>query len=590
MGVHQSGPSPLPPLLPDAPRTEDGTEHDVILNSPKVSPSHGHERSLASSTPVLSKPEPVSTNEGSWERVLPRSLNVVSGTDATPSVVKIVPPSHRRGHRRTTTELFGPMGPFPTQSNVTPLLVAPDDSNASLFADESIPPPQMSTPTFKTTHLADLPLSPVSRDVPFPPSPTSSVNEKRNPAARAGADLARLQRAVAPYFTFPERPLSPPQPSALPTTLPRQPLSLKSSVSQSESSFPPTEHPELPDPQYSEGDLTPVEATVGTKDLLSTVATPRFPGAFGTPASTAPLYLEVDPVHSVGDLATQTEVGASSRPENIDDKEVRVVPLLQTPAPPGAYRATPTPAKRKGILKVRFDGDSQPSEGVANESTHGVIVTSGNIPSKTSGSSSPPSPSSEDDVPFLNLSPSRHKGLRLVDEYGRARRFTEDGEEIILDTRRRNAVKSENDQPAIDDVTITPRRRAKMRQVDSFGNEVTGTEASSPKEVRTGEVPETKGTKAVFSRLAKSLGEVRHELAEEEDALISATPDNEQRDDARLMDLATVSKTARVERNKLARKLQLERNTEGGLAETVFMARHPTRELVRCPLFLRNRG
>ena len=49
-----------------------------------------------------------------------------------------------------------------------------------------------------------------------------------------------------------------------------------------------------------------------------------------------------------------------------------------------------------------------------------------------------------------------------------------------------------------------------------------------------------------------------------------------------MLDLATVSKAARVERNKLSRELQLKRHAEDGIADKIFVARNPKRDLVRC--------
>lgn len=100
------------------------------------------------------------------------------------------------------------------------------------------------------------------------------------------------------------------------------------------------------------------------------------------------------------------------------------------------------------------------------------------------------------------------------------RRFTEDGEEIMLDNRKKAGNVAESSEPVVtDDPTITPRRRAKMRQVDTLGNEVVDrVESKKVKANPDGEIPETRRKTAVFSRLAKSLGELQDELAEEENA------------------------------------------------------------------------
>jgi len=107
----------------------------------------------------------------------------------------------------------------------------------------------------------------------------------------------------------------------------------------------------------------------------------------------------------------------------------------------------------------------------------------------------------------------------MVDEYGRARRFREDGQEIALDR------KAGQPQPSniVDETTLTPRRRAKMRQVDAFGNEIVGSdmhdvEESKPKPESPDQGSVSKRKKSTYSRIAKSLEELQKEMAEEEKA------------------------------------------------------------------------
>lgn len=63
--------------------------------------------------------------------------------------------------------------------------------------------------------------------------------------------------------------------------------------------------------------------------------------------------------------------------------------------------------------------------------------------------------------------------------------------------------------------------------------------------------------------------------------LIASVPASGEFDGERMMGLATVSKVARVERNRLTRKLQLERHEEDAIADKVFVARNPKRDVVR---------
>jgi hypothetical protein len=223
-----------------------------------------------------------------------------------------------------------------------------------------------------------------------------------------------------------------------------------------------------------------------------------------------------DEYEEVAEATPRTTPEVDLPPTHIQTNGSASVP--PTPAPPGAYRATPAPAKLKGILKVRFDGDVQTPEDIAEEPFSGVF----SIGNSKSGSS-PHSSSSETDVLPSNLSPSRRKGLRLVDEYGRARRFTEDGEEIILDTRRKRVDIRESVKTAVpDDTAVTPRRRAKMREVDALGNEITDGAGSKPEGAPNRKVPEAQRKEAVFSRLARSLVKLQDDVAEEESAYVTS--------------------------------------------------------------------
>ncbi|KAF8518743.1 hypothetical protein JB92DRAFT_2058847 [Gautieria morchelliformis] len=439
----------------------------------------------------------------------------------------------------------------------------------------------MSTPTFKPVHLPDLSVSPVPIHTPLPPSPPSPMAAKRGPA-RADVDLARLQRAVAPNFIFPERPSLPsPVPSPPGSSLAKasqQAVSTISSKPQSWNPPPQVESSELPDAHSFLVEQTRTPLKSEPRHTSPVLKTPRIPGAFGTPGPFNSLLQVVGPAHYEDDLEEEAEATPRITPK--DDLPPTHIQtngsafVLPTPTPPGAYRATPTPAKRKGILKVRFDGDVQTPEDIVEKPFTGVFST-GNSKS----GSSPHSSSSETDVPPSNLSPSRRKGLRLVDEYGRARRFTEDGEEIILDSRRKRANIGEPVKTAVpDDTTMRSWRRAK---IDAQGNEITDDAGSKP-EGEPNRKAESQRKGPVLSRLARSLVKLQDDVAEEENALASSVPVNGQRDDGRMVDLATVSKTARVERNKLARKLQLERHAEDGIADNaILVARNARQDPVR---------
>ena len=367
----------------------------------------------------------------------------------------------------------------------------------------------------------DLSITSHPNHIPLPPSPPSPVASKRDPVACADADLARLHRAVAPNFILPARrspSLSPVDPLPVPTvTSPPRQWSTNSPESQSRTPPPSIEPSDLLDARsfLVEDDRTPSTANEEAAMSVSTLKTPRFPGTFGTSSSYSTSPPAASPTSPQDDAAEEGETTPKIKPvDDLPSTHTQTNGYTSaTPAPPGAYRITPTPGKRKGILKVRFDGDAQTPEVVVEDSFPGVVSIG---TSKVDGAS-PNSSSSEDDVPPLSLSPSRRKGLRLVDEYGRARRFTEDGEEIVLDTRRKSANGWGSLMPTVpEDSTMTPRRRAKMRQVDAIGNEMAGSLGSKSRKEPNGEVPEPRRKKAVLSQLTKSLEKLQDDLAEEE--------------------------------------------------------------------------
>ena len=281
---------------------------------------------------------------------------------------------------------------------------------------------------------------------------------------------------------------------------------------------PPVGLPELPGPPSDEVKIETSVSTNGeTNPLatsLSTMKTPQFPGAFGTP---------VRPLAPISGVMLEEHVVLEQMETTPKLEHVDPVSWFQgygggtpSPAPPGGYRGTPTPMKRKGILKVRFDEDVQTSEAPVNGSTVEVGTLNGVTIKSKAFSLSPPL--SSEDVPPLSLSSSRRKGLRLVDEYGRERRFTEDGEEIVLDSWRKKVSTNESRQlTPLEDMALTPKTRTKMRQVDALGNEVAGgIEAAEPKV----DLREARSKKTVISGLTRSLRELKHELEQEEEACV----------------------------------------------------------------------
>lgn len=352
----------------------------------------------------------------------------------------------------------------------------------------------MSTPPLKNSEISELTISPVPSDIPLPPSPPSAPNPSHDPVTRADADLARLQKVIAP--NSPQQSSSifwsqnPDHEDSRNFEIMQPPRSKKSSSINtlgSATSFSP--------PRDKEGWQTPSNRT---SDELP-AKTPHPPGAFRTPAHLADEMKRPDELR-------RTPI---NRADNVEISLPGVTALSQTPAPPGAYISTPATSKLRGILKVRFDRDHKDIQD----------IQANNVPDLQEANmiSTPPSPSSGE-VP-LDLSPSRRHKLRIVDEYGRARKFTENGEEIVLDR------KTSQHASGVDETTLTPRRRAKMRQVDAFGKEIIANQLETKEGLKIDEATEKETKpqrkKQALSHIAKSLGELQQEMVQEENAYVS---------------------------------------------------------------------
>jgi hypothetical protein len=118
---------------------------------------------------------------------------------------------------------------------------------------------------------------------------------------------------------------------------------------------------------------------------------------------------------------------------------------MRTPAPPGAWQNTPTPANsKKGILKVRFNE----ADTAANQSH----PFQNNVPPLDQAEVS-----STDETSEGNLQSSQ-KIVTICDSFGRECKFDENGKEILSSP----VVGPSEHSP--------PRKPASVRVVDSLGN------------------------------------------------------------------------------------------------------------------------
>jgi serine/arginine repetitive matrix protein 2 len=236
--------------------------------------------------------------------------------------------------------------------------------------------------------------------------------------------------------------------------------------------------PELPDsPLHSEDeegeelDQTPARLDAGAKADFSSTKTPKPPGAWtSTPAP--PHRNPLARAHSLPDSDGFWEetVSGSSLPTPVASLSRASSLPPQTPAPPGAWVVTPSLERKRSILKVRFDVESEQSasETPVNGQSPQVEGPCQNIlqelstpTSQTQGNnfSSPVEVKKETvDTPVTPRTtppstPRRSPSIRIVDAFGR------------------DAVEPPVALPSMP-IPSPPRSKSLVRIVDAMGREV----------------------------------------------------------------------------------------------------------------------
>ncbi|EIN11745.1 hypothetical protein PUNSTDRAFT_142009 [Punctularia strigosozonata HHB-11173 SS5] len=279
--------------------------------------------------------------------------------------------SPRKGHKRTTTELADAVGRLPPSVNpkISPLFDGVDLAASPAAGSDAGSSPRQATPRLRPT--ATLAVEPLATP---PSSPERQVR-----------DEDRLQKALSsPAPPQPETPpASPPLPPGGTDRTPSSsvlatPTRASSSTPrlEFETPSPPKGMPDLPDPPSDEDDTmelpprTPLKfngfANAGD---FSSMKTPRPPGAWAA----TPLPARQDEPAKASAPAfnrPQTSPGDSSGDSVATGLATPASTLSrahalppQTPAPPGGWLATPYTGNRKSIMKVRFDVEASGSEG-----------------------------------------------------------------------------------------------------------------------------------------------------------------------------------------------------------------------------------
>ncbi|CDO75530.1 hypothetical protein BN946_scf184871.g11 [Trametes cinnabarina] len=495
----------------------------------------------------------------------------------------------KRSHRRSVTELAESVGSIPPRIEVSgevgdelpsvPIVNSHDDfSSASEDESQAV----TSTPTV--------------RPVPLPPPEVSTTPVSEAPFSNGYSSLIQ-ETQIRPESP----PLTPPATDAQPLfslqTPPRRPQ-FQTPKAEFETPPPPRGMPELPGPPSSdeeEDDHTPVMHSTDIPADLTSLKTPRPPGAWlATPAPSRQSTNE--PVERAGSAPP-----ASEQPSSSHDGGLATPPATlsrasslpaQTPAPPGGWVNTPAPdttMRRKGILKVRFEVESE----TASEGTFERPSADSSAESKTSGnelpeaswslvsrqngdlstSSAPAEQSSADTPPtppslrerIRKKSPS----IRLVDAYGREQVEAAPGPPPVHEIDA-GSTDLPRDSHVVDPATprrerqattsATPRNWSTIRLVDAMGRAI---EESPPEEESSADPPRSRDE--AIERIRATLSSMNDDLNEADRINGKAVFDVRS-----YASLEERSRNAKIARSKITKSLQMAQ-----MAEVEMRKKHP---------------
>ncbi|KAI0674762.1 hypothetical protein C8Q78DRAFT_499145 [Trametes maxima] len=494
----------------------------------------------------------------------------------------------KKSHRRSVTELAESIGAIPPRIHISdggdaadelppiPIVNGHDDLS-SASEDESVV--HTSTPT--------------ARPIPLPPL---DATHTPNLLTSAANDHALHNEEAQPRSSTPlvSPPPTPPTPG--PATIfslqtpPRRPQ-FHTPKAVFETPPPPRGMPDLPGPPSSEdeADHTPVMQSNDIPANVTSLKTPRPPGAWlATPAPSR--QPSKDPVERAGS-APPAELQLSSSDTGLATpsstlSRANSLPL-QTPAPPGGWINTPgvpdTSARRKGLLKVRFDVESETaSEGTIERPSADSSVESKNpdteLPNASwsaialqngdaSISTAPADQSSADAAPVPAPSPLRDRirqrspSIRVLDAYGREQVETESAPPAVHEAAPQG-VDPPTDGRAVTPPTphrearvatvATPRSQSVVRMVDAMGREI---EEPVPEEDSFANPPLSR-SEALY-RMRETLSSMAQEMSDAD------RPSDKAVFDARsYASLEERCKAAQVARSKISKSLQMAQSAE----------------------------
>ncbi|KAI0266730.1 hypothetical protein BC834DRAFT_1032479 [Gloeopeniophorella convolvens] len=509
-----------------------------------------------------------------------------------------------RGHKRATTEFAEANGAIPPRIHFEP---APEPET------ESETEPEVAVEHEATNVEALRESDESSQDAPTPVARPIEIPPHEQPQPPAGDDpFAHSERTPNDASSMDIDTSAPAVPPPLDTTpsfelsTPPRRASLSSSKIEFKTPSPPRGLPDLPGPPLSSedetdtGDLLP-ERQGGENQLnLTTMKTPRPPGAWAATPAPAPVPARSQtpqPASSSAEAAKSARARSNSLPQPsfAELKPSLVTPVSafsrastlpsRTPAPPGAWMATPGSLRRKALMKVRFEAvsDSTASDADAgakkDESEESLPVADWNTtplarpqlnasdsmsePSfndvKSSSPAQVPSASANGNAqepgaqdakvpktpttsPPRRRHPRRSPSVRLVDEYGRAQ------EDPPVTPARRDAREQSASMRMPGGGPLKTPRTTSVRMLDAMGREV---EDASEHNDSEDTVTETRYSRQeALARMKRAVADLQEGLSAVDSASGAAL------DDPRLGELHELSKAARDLRVKLATSLQ----------------------------------
>ncbi|TFK75346.1 hypothetical protein BDN72DRAFT_954973 [Pluteus cervinus] len=330
---------------------------------------------------------------------------------------------------------------------------------------------------------------------------------------------------------------------------------------------PPRDLPDLPDPPSAseEDDDEPMHSPLGRTPAhslrmdLSNLKTPKPPGAWmTTPAPPARVAAPEEPTKQTTDADTRSFTSGLITPAASLSKGSHLP--TKTPAPPGAWQATP--ALRKSILKVRFDTvdmssseasnavdvEHHPSNFLANDEESVVtesqydlhpILTNGGEPSRpangtsTTPTNSPPAKRPLDEIK-TPTSPPRKSSIRVVNAYGK--------EHPVQSSPKRNKLASGSGSLG----------KSSVRIVDAMGREMSPEPAQAEQDDEIQQMPLSHNEALV--RVRQGLSDLVQDL-DDLDRTIEDPVDK-----ARYEQLQSASQQARTSRTQLQQTIEANDN------------------------------